>query len=487
MEWQTLGVEPVLTPDEMAAVDAAASERMGDLVQRAGGAVARSALGLLGGGYGRRAHVVAGPGNNGADGRVAAELLRRRGVRVSIGDHADSIPADAALDLVIDAAFGTGLSRPYAPPDLPGDVPVLAVDIPSGLGGRTGGFCGAPWRATATITFAALKSGLLLGHGPEFCGRVEVADIGLSVEAEVGTGDHLTRALITNGDVGRCWPRRAADAHKWMSAVWIIGGAPGMTGAAALTAEAAGRAGAGYVLVSAPPTVGSRSSTDDGRDVAGGHLPGAPLPVETVVRSLAATGGVDGWPHTVADEQRVGALVIGNGLGCGTHVLDGVVRLLALSDAAVVLDADALGAGGARLLDACAHRRATTVLTPHDGEYEALMGEAPGDDRLAAAARLAERSGAIALLKGPTTVVAAPDGRVRLSSAGDQRLATAGTGDVLAGVIGAALALGEGDALTTVAVAAHVHGTAAMGGPATGFRAGDLPKLVGAALDDLVR
>lgn len=139
MEWQTLGVEPVLTPDEMAAVDAAASERMGDLVQRAGGAVARSALGLLGGGYGRRAHVVAGPGNNGADGRVAAELLRRRGVRVSIGDHADSIPADAALDLVIDAAFGTGLSRPYAPPDLPGDVPVLAVDIPSGLDGRTGG------------------------------------------------------------------------------------------------------------------------------------------------------------------------------------------------------------------------------------------------------------------------------------------------------------------------------------------------------------
>ncbi|MGL4299882.1 MAG: NAD(P)H-hydrate epimerase, partial [Candidatus Neomicrothrix subdominans] len=123
-------MEPVLTPDEMAAVDAAASERMGDLVQRAGGAVARSALGLLGGGYGRRAHVVAGPGNNGADGRVAAELLRRRGVRVSIGDHADSIPADAALDLVIDAAFGTGLSRPYAPPDLPGDVPVLAVDIP---------------------------------------------------------------------------------------------------------------------------------------------------------------------------------------------------------------------------------------------------------------------------------------------------------------------------------------------------------------------
>lgn len=203
----------------------------------------------------------------------------------------------------------------------------------------------APWRATATITFAALKSGLLLGHGPEFCGRVEVADIGLSVEAEVGTGDHLTRALITNGDVGRCWPRRPADAHKWMSAVWIIGGAPGMTGAAALTAEAAGRAGAGYVLVSAPPTVGSRSSTDDGRDVARAvTCPAHRFPVETVVRSLAATGGVDGWPHTVADEQRVGALVIGNGLGCGTLVLDGVVRLLALSDAAVVLDADALEA-----------------------------------------------------------------------------------------------------------------------------------------------
>ncbi|MCB1028721.1 MAG: NAD(P)H-hydrate dehydratase, partial [Microthrixaceae bacterium] len=362
-----------------------------------------------------------------------------------------------------------------------------AVDIPSGLDGRTGGLRGNPWTATATITFAALKSGLVLGHGPELCGRVEVADIGLSVAAEVGSGDGLARGLVGDADVRSRWPRRPPDAHKWSAAVWIIGGAPGMTGAAALTAEAAGRAGAGYVLVSAPPVDGDRR-TEPG-------LPHAPLPVESVVRDLPSGAGSGGttaaWAEAVADEDRVGALVIGNGLGRDRVVIDGVLSLLELTDTAVVLDADALSAGGAALLDVCARRSAITVLTPHDGEYEALMGEAPGDDRLAAASRLAERSGAIALLKGPTTVIADPDGRIRLSTAGDQRLATAGTGDVLAGIVGAGLARASAtspaaDPLDVVAAAAHVHGRAAERGHRLGFRAGDLPDLVAVTLDRLV-
>ena len=167
-------------------------------------------------------------------------------------------------------------------------------------------------------------------------------------------------------------------------------------------------------------------------------------------------------------------------------VLDGVIELLALSDAPAVLDADALGGGGERLLDACARRQATTVLTPHDGEYAALMGDPPGSDRLEAALRLARRGNCIALLKGPTTVVAGPDGRVAISTSGDQRLATAGTGDVLAGIVGAALARDGADPLMSVALAAHVHGRAAMRGPELGFRASDLPDLVAATLDELV-
>lgn len=482
----------MLTPEEMAAVDAAAAGRMDELVQRAGGAVARAALAMLGGAYGRRVHVVVGPGNNGADGRVAAELLARRGVRVSVGAHDDPVPTNVTLDLLVDAAFGTGLSRTYVPPAVSGDVPVLAVDIPSGLDGLTGGLRGHPWKATATITFAALKSGLILGDGPKLCGTVTMADIGLCVAAEVSSGQQLRRGRVTDADVTALWPRRRSDAHKWQSAVWVIGGSPGMTGAAVLVAQAAGRAGAGYVLVSAPPTAPDGETDHDGADRRGDsgrqpQLPAASLPVETVSRDLAnrnAEGST--WVETVAAEGRVGALVIGNGLGRDQQVIDDVVELLALSKASIVLDADALSAGGARLLDACAKRSAATVLTPHDGEYEALMGEPPGEDRLAAAARLAERSGAIALLKGPTTVVAAPDGRVRLSTSGDQRLATAGTGDVLAGIVGAALARGTDDPLSAVAVAAHLHGRAATAGPRIGFRASDLPDLVAAVLDDLV-
>ena len=246
-----------------------------------------------------------------------------------------------------------------------------------------------------------------------------------------------------------------------------------MTGAAALVAEAAGRAGSGYVLVGSPQV-----------DATPGPLapqPPAQLPAEAVTRALEGAE----WPARVADERRVGALVVGNGLGREGRLMDGVASLMATSSAPMVLDADALGGGGSALVDACAHRSAPTVLTPHDGEYEALMGEPPGDDRLAATLRLADRSGSIALLKGPTTVVAAPDGRVRLVSAGDERLATAGTGDVLAGMIGAALACGAGP-FEAAALAAHVHGRAAVRGLRVGFRAGDLPKLVARVLDELL-
>jgi NAD(P)H-hydrate repair Nnr-like enzyme with NAD(P)H-hydrate epimerase domain len=170
-------VIPILTPAEMGEVDRAAPEPVELLVGRAAGAVARAALELLDGAYGRRVVVVAGPGNNGWDGRVAGELLAARGVVVRVVDALDAPELLPPSDLVIDAAFGTGFRGSYEFPD-PDGAPVLAVDIPSGVSGLTGEVSGRPAHAVATVTFAALKPGLLLGQGPAHCGHVDVADIG---------------------------------------------------------------------------------------------------------------------------------------------------------------------------------------------------------------------------------------------------------------------------------------------------------------------
>jgi len=181
-------VKPVVSVEEMRSVDAAALEHVAQeaLVERAGTAVAVQAIRLLGGAYGRRVLVVAGKGNNGADGRVAARRLRRRGARVEIVDAVDApdrIGASSGFDLVVDAAYGTGFRGEYRAPSVPGGVRVLAVDIPSGIDGDTGQAHGEPLRADVTVTFAAYKPGLLQGDGPSYAGRVIVADIGLDVSA----------------------------------------------------------------------------------------------------------------------------------------------------------------------------------------------------------------------------------------------------------------------------------------------------------------
>ena len=182
---------PVCTPDEMAAVDAASPEPLDVLVDRAGAAVARAVLDELGGGYGRRVAVLVGKGSNGADGRVAAERLGRRGVRISVVDASSAperLPTGGghSVDLVVDAAYGTGLGRPFEAPSV--DAPVLAVDLPSGLNGLTGEVMGRPLAAKRTVTFAAIKPGLLFGGGPELAGRVEVVDLGLDT---AGAAAHL--------------------------------------------------------------------------------------------------------------------------------------------------------------------------------------------------------------------------------------------------------------------------------------------------------
>lgn len=467
-------MKPVLTPEEMAGVDKDAPEPVDVLVRRAGTAVARRALALMGGAYGRRVTVVAGRGNNGADGRTAAEVLSAAGARVEVLEAGD-VPAGAVLapmDLLIDAAYGTGLQRPYRPPAPPSS-PVLAVDIPSGLSGLTGEVLGGEeagagaLKAAATVTFGAWKPGLLLGQGPELAGIVQLADIGLGPLAEQAAQCWL----VEDVDVARFLPHRPRETHKWQTAVQVVAGSPGMTGAPWLCSRAAMRAGAGYVRLSMP-----------------GVDPGVMPPGELVHLPAPASG----W-HTKVIEGlgRVKALVVGPGLGPVTHDDEGdrelpggeVGQLLAAAPVPVVVDADGLNAIGTleglrKIVD---RREKPTVITPHAGELARLAGATPGPDHIADARRAAERSGAIVVFKGSTTVVAQPGGRVLLCAAGGPNLATAGTGDVLSGVIGAFLAQGV-PAWEAAALAAHVHGRAASTGYATGLVASDLPDLVAAWL-----
>lgn len=446
---------PVLTPEEMAAVDAAAPEPVEVLIERAGAAVARAAVALLGGTYGRRVVVVAGKGNNGADGRSAARRLIARGVRVEVLDATDAPPALPPCDLVVDAAYGTGFHGEYQAPATA--APVLAVDIPSGVSGLTGEVSGRAHRAAATVTFAAFKPGLLLEPGRSLAGPVTVADIGLDVgDARVG--------VVERDDVAAWLPPRAVDAHKWRAAVLAVAGSPGMTGAAHLVAGAAQRAGAGMVRLGTPGL-----PDDPGR------------PVECVGVALPSRGWAE---DALAAADRAHSLVLGPGLGTTDATSSGIRGVLAGCDLPAVVDGDGLTALGTEAADVVRARGGPTVLTPHDGEAARLSGAAPGPDRLGAARALAATTGAVVLLKGPVTVVADPRGEVRVVTTGDARLATAGTGDVLSGIVGALLARGLAP-LDAAAAGAWLHGRAAGHGPAVGLVAGDLLTHLPAALAEV--
>ena len=439
-------MRPVTTVAEMRAVDEAAlaSTSSDELVGRAGRRLAAHAKRMLGTNpSGRRVVVVAGKGSNGADGRVAARWLRSFGAKVLVLDAASAPATLPAADLVVDAAYGTGFSGAYDPP-APGDPSVLACDIPTGVDGDTGAVQRAVV-ADETVTFGAEKPGLLLGDGPHHAGRVHVEPIGLDCSR--------ARAwLVEDRDVGLV-PPRPRQSHKWQSAVLVVAGSPGMLGAAQLCATSALRSGAGYVLLGSP-----------------GCPPADLPPGEHVARPMAA----EGWAaDAVPLLERARAAALGPGLGATAATAEGVRAVLAAYAGPVVLDADALAGLD---LDRLAERKAPTVLTPHEGEFARLFGPL-GDDRIAAVVAAAARSGAVVLLKGPTTVVADPAGSVRLAAAGTPRLATAGTGDVLTGLIAALLARGV-PALDAAGLAAHAHGAAALMGPSWGLVAGDLPPLI---------
>ena len=440
-------MRPVVTVAEMVARDARALETStaDELIEAAGTAVAELVARRFGPVAGRHIVVVAGKGSNGADGRVAARLLSAAGAEVRTMDPSARDDDLVGADLVIDAAYGTGLARAYAAPMPPSNAVVVAIDLPSGVDGDTGAVAGRAMTATTTVTMAAIKAGLLLGDGRRLSGDVEVADIGIEVAD--------TRASLVDDDDLRLLPLRSIDAHKWSTSVTVV-------------------AGAGMVRLIHP-------TTDASSPVA--------WPLELVRRPVA----MEALAATAHEETaRSGALVVGPGLGATPSAHKAVRHLVAQRRCPVVLDADGLGAvdGVSGLTELVAQATAPVVITPHDGELRRLLGEPVPIDRLDCASKLATSTGAIVLLKGPTTVVAEPGGgpgSVLLVTAGTEALATAGTGDVLSGVIAALLAAGL-EPLLSAGLAAHLHGRA--GARSSGVLiASELPALIGELIGEVRR
>jgi ADP-dependent NAD(P)H-hydrate dehydratase / NAD(P)H-hydrate epimerase len=451
-------MRPVVTSQEMKAIDRSAQVSEATLIERAGWCAARQAKQMMGGCYGRHVAIIAGPGNNGADGKVAGRLLRLWGAKVCVFAP-DEIGTVESYDLLVDAAFGTGFHGEYKAPEVDG-VPVLAVDIPSGVNGDTGEASANVMKADVTVTFAAYKPGHLLGSGPEYCGNLELCDIGLDVNA---TNPRIQ--LVERHDVVAALKNRQRESHKWKTALAVVAGSPGMMGAAMMSSAAAARSGSGMVRLLLP------------------GVEGADLPIgEAVAESLPA----DDWARAALEAaERAKALVIGPGLGRDENTVACVRRVVESVELPIVIDADGLYAlGTGEALNILRKRNAPTVLTPHDGEFKRLSGKDVGVDRIAAVRELALETNCTVLSKGSTTTVAQPDGRVHFSNSGSARLATAGTGDVLSGVIGAFLARGV-PAMEAASFAAYVHGNAAKRGYKSGLVAGDLPELLAQELSEL--
>src|SRR4051795_9234786 len=482
-------MKPLLTPDEARTLDAAtqaAGTPAFTLMERAGGEVARSCLDLLGGAYGRRVVVACGKGNNGGDGFVAARHLSRAGVRVSVFAEGPSgvaaemrdrlihetdvrprpLDRDAMAralsraDLAVDAIAGTGLrgapegSWASAIDTLnAAGMPVVAVDIPSGVDGATGGVSGVAIRAELTVTFGAPKVGLVLLPGAEYAGAIEVVDIGFDDDAL-----EASAWLTEPSDIAGILPPRPLDGQKRTSgSVVVVAGSRSMTGAARLVARAAMRVGAGYVVVALPASIMPVVQADVTEAV---FLP--------VAETSAGSISPDAVDAVIDAASKAHAVAIGPGLSRDAGTASFIREVVRTSPVPLVVDADALNAfaGDAGSI---ADRKAEAVLTPHGGELARLLGREPSVDRIADARALADAARAVALVKGTRTVVVDHDGVARVNPTGSTALATAGTGDVLTGTIGGLLSRGVEPAAGAWA-GAYLHGLA---GLAAGERTGD--------------
>jgi ADP-dependent NAD(P)H-hydrate dehydratase / NAD(P)H-hydrate epimerase len=447
------GLMPLLTADETRKSEEAHAGPMEELMERAGTAVAD----VVGERFPGRVTVVCGTGNNGGDGRVCVRVLRERGVDV---EQVDGFGELGEPDVIVDALLGIGLkdepredvARMIERINTSGK-PVVAVDVPSGVNASTGEIPGAAVRADVTVSFGAAKVGLAVAPGRFHSGSVHVAWIGL----EPAGHEHSLVAAQLLGQV----PRKGIESSKYRAgSVLVVGGSPGLTGAPALAALAAFRADAGYVTVAAPesamPAIEARLLEAVKR----------PLPEDSAGRLLPRSAEA-----VLEAAERADAVVLGPGLGRSDGTRDFVRLLLEQLPVPVVLDADGLWE-----LEPF-QRAAATVMTPHAGELGRLLDMEPteiDERRLESVRRAASIFGSVVLLKGADTLVAAPREGVLVSGFGAPSLATAGTGDVLAGVIGAFIAKGMEPRLAAAAGAA-AHGLASrIAVPQAGLVASDL-------------
>jgi NAD(P)H-hydrate epimerase len=431
--------------------------------------------------------VVCGKGNNGGDGLVAARLLRQAGRPVTVvclaapeefaGDartNLERLPGEAPVDLdgrawsgagrggepfaaetlVVDAILGTGFQG--APRGAVAEAidavnraeaSVVSVDVPSGVDASSGVVLGAAVRATVTVTFHAAKPGLWIRPGKAYAGELSTIDIGVPRGAP---GGGAAVGLIGPGVLDEL-PRRGAASTKFRSGhVLIAGGSRGLTGAPRMAAEASMRAGAGYVTVCIPASLQGI--------LAGGGTP------EMMTRGMAEEGGeltAEAAAGVLDATARGGALALGPGLGRGERAFAFARALAGAADVPLVLDADGLNAHAGRLAE-LAGRGAPSVLTPHAGELGRLLeidSEEIERERLRHVRAAAEQARAVVVLKGDDTLIAEPRGRVAVSAGGSPALATAGTGDVLTGVIAALLAQGL-DGFTAAAAGVLLHARA---------------------------
>ncbi|MGY2050595.1 NAD(P)H-hydrate dehydratase [Methylobacterium sp. JK268] len=489
----------LLTNAEMRRADAAAIAAGTDgftLMRRAGAAVAARALARIPGGA--RVLVLCGPGNNGGDGFVAAADLAAAGRQVAVallgsrdalkgdaaaaaaswtGPVADAARADpAGHDLVVDALFGAGLTRPLdgAARALvervnASGIPVLAVDVPSGLDGDTGAPRGTAIQAAETVTFVRLKPGHLLLPGRGLCGPVTVADIGITDAIVAGIGGMIAANAPPLWDAAL--PRLTAASHKYTRGhALVVSGPATRTGAARLAARGALRIGAGLVTVASPPTALAENAA---------HL--------TAIMLRPVTGA-DDLEDMLVDE-RLNAIAAGPGLGTGSATRD-IVRVAAEAGRGLVLDADALTSFAGRAGDLAQHLReggARAVLTPHAGEFARLfdgVAAVPEGSKLERARAASAFLGVVVVFKGADTVIAAPDGRAAINRNGTPWLGTAGSGDVLTGFVAGLLAQGM-PPYEAACAAVWMHAEAG-GRHGPGLIAEDLPELIPGVLAGLL-
>ncbi len=463
----------LLSPDDMAAVDrdaAASGIDSYQLMEKAGQAVAASALRHFP--EALRYVVLFGPGNNGGDGYVAARALRQSGVEVGLfhvgdprrlkGDAARAF-ADCPIegevirnyaprpgDVAIDAIFGAGLSRPV--PDeviavvariAEAEVPVIAVDLPSGVDGRSGHVLGAAFHAERTVTFMTRKPGHLLLPGRDLCGALEVFDIGIPARIVRAHSDGMI-AENTPAQWQEKIPSTGADTHKYKRGHLVVfSGGPNATGAARMSAMAGLKAGAGLVTIASP---------EDAMAVNAGML------TAIMLHTVEDDASLREW---LAD-RRLSTFVLGPGFGAGEKARR---FCLALADRHLVLDADGITSfrdDPQILFDAFAEGPTRLVLTPHEGEFARLFPDIAADGALSKvdkARAAAARAHAAIIYKGADSVIAAPDGRVLINANAPPWLATAGSGDVLAGIVGGLMAQGA-PAFEAAAAGVWLHGLA---------------------------